>query len=134
MGLPRWKHELTSTTTPCEAGLEALVELEKGDFIGRDALLTRRGETGRRLAGLIVDAAGVWLWGDEPIFHEGHAVALTIGCGYGHRVGKLIASSRLPVELSAPGTALEVEVLGARVPCRVVSTPLYRRITGSSKP
>ena len=33
----------------------------------------------------------------------------------------------LPVELTAPGTALEVEVLGARVPCRVVSMPLYRR-------
>ena len=63
----------------------------------------------------------------DAIFHEGHAVALTIGCGYGHRVGKLIASSCLPVELTAPGTALEVEVLGARVPCRVVSMPLYRR-------
>ena len=124
MGLPRWKHEMTSTTTPREAGLDTLVDLEKGDFTGRDALLARRRGAGRRLAGLTVDAAGIWLWGDEPIFHEGQAVALTIGCGYGHRVGKLIASSCLPVELAVPGTALEVEALGARAPCRVVSMPL----------
>ena len=119
---------------PHEAGLETLIDLEKGDFVGRESLLARSGGTGRRLAGLTVDAAGVWLWGDEPIFHEGMAVALTIGGGYGHRVGKLIASSRLPVELTAPGTALEVEVLGERVPCRVVSMPLYHRIMGSWTP
>ena len=73
-------------------------------------------------------------WGDEPVFHEGEAVALTIGCGYGHRVGRLVASSCLPVELTAPGTELEVEVLGERVPCRVVPMPLYRRVMASSKP
>ena len=125
MGLPRWKHEMTSTTTPCEAGLDTLVALEKGDFIGREALPARRWGTGRRLAGLTVDATGIWLWGDEPVLHQNHAVALTIGCGYGHRVGRLIALSCLPVELTTPETALEVEVLGARVPCRVVSMPLY---------
>ena len=127
MGLTRWKHELTSTSTPYEAGLETLVYLEKGDFIGRDALLAHRRETGRRLAWLTVEASDTWLWGDEPIFHEGRAVALTIRCSYGHRVGKLIASSHLPVELAAPGTPLEVEVLGTRVPCHVVSMPLYAR-------
>ena len=76
--------------------------------------------------GLTVDAAGIWLWGDEPILHEDRAVALTIGCGYGHRVGKLIALAYLPVDLAAPGTELEVEVLGTRVPCGVAAMPLYR--------
>ena len=133
MGLPRWKHEITSTSSPHEAGLEALVDLEKGDFIGRDALLKHRRGTGRRLVGLIVDAAGIWLWGDEPVLHEGRAVALTTGGGYGHRVGKLIALSCLPVESAAPGTALEVEVPGARVPCRVVSMPLYDHTAASAK-
>ena len=134
MGLPSWKHEVTSTTSPHEAGLEILIDVGEGDFVGRESLPARRRETCRRLAWLTVDAAGVWLWGDEPIFHEKKPVALTIGGGYGHRVGKLIASSRIPVELTAPGTLLEVEVLGARVPCRIVSMPLHRRITGSSKP
>ena len=133
MGLPRWKQEMTSTTTPCEAGLEALVDLDKGDFPGRDALLSHRRGTGRRLVGLIVDAAGIWLWGDEAVLHEDRAVALTIGCGYGYRVGKLIALTFLPVGLAAPGTALEVEVLGTCVPCRVSAMPLYRFASGEVK-
>ena len=133
MGLPRWKHEMTSTSSPYEMGLETLIDLEKGDFIGRDALLACGRETGRRLAGLAVDAADIWLWGDEPILHEGRAVALTIGCGCGHRVGKLIALAYLSVDLAAPGTALEVEVLGARVSCRAVSMPLYDRTAASAR-
>ena len=53
--------------------------------------------------------------------------------GYGD-IGRFRVERYLPVELTAPGTALEVEVLGERVPCRVVPMPLYRRIMGSSKP
>ena len=133
MGLPKWKQELTSTTTPHEAGLDALVDLEKCDFVGREALLTHRRGTGRKLTGLTVDTAGIWLWGDEPVLHDDQAVALTIGCGYGYRVGKLIAMTYLPVDLAAPGTALEVEVLGTRVPCRVSAMPLYRFATDEVK-
>lgn len=53
--------------------------------------------------------------------------------GYGY-IGRFRVERYLPVELTAPGTTLEVEVLGVRVPRRVVSMPLYRRVMESSKP
>lgn len=59
--------------------------------------------------------------------------ARTIGCGYGHRVGKLIASSCLPVDLVTRGTAMEVEAPGTRVRCRVSAMPLHRCVPGEVK-
>ncbi len=130
VGRASWKSELVLTTTPAEAGLDGLVDLEKGDFIGRQALIKRAASGAqRRLVGLVVEIgeSGAWIWGHEAIFADGRAVALTLSTGYGHRVGKSIALAFLPVELAEPGTALEVEVLGERLTATVVRMPLYVR-------
>ena len=127
MGLPRWKTELTANTSPLEAGLDDLVDPDKGEFIGRAAVIEqRRHGMSHRLAGLVVELHGGkgWLWGDEAIFHDGRAVALTLSAGFGHRLGKHIALASLPADAAKPGTALEVEVLGERVPATVVRLPL----------
>ena len=126
VGAPRWKIELTVTTSPLEAGLDGLVDPDKGEFIGRAAVIEQRRQgISHRLAGLAVDidAGEGWLWGDEAIFHDGRAVALTLSAGYGHRVCKNIALATLPTDVAQPGTALEVEVLGERLAATVVAMP-----------
>jgi len=50
---------------------------------------------------------------------------MTSSGGYGHRVGKSIALGYIPPEFAAPGTKLEVEVLGKKLPAEVVSMPMY---------
>jgi dimethylglycine dehydrogenase len=130
VGQAGWKSELALTTTPAEAGLDGLIDFDKGDFIGRAALGKGAGSGARRrLAGLVVEIgeSGAWIWGNEAVLSDDRAVALTLSAGYGHRVGKSIALAFLPVELSEPGTALEVEVLGQRLAARVVRMPLYVR-------
>ena len=132
VGMPRWKTEFTVTTSPLEAGLESLVDPDKGDFIGRAAVIEQQRQgISHRLAGLAVDLDGAdaYLWGDEAILHDGRAVALTLSAGYGHRVGKTIALATLPADVAKPGTALEVEVLGERMAATVVAMPLYDRET-----
>ena len=136
VGRAGWKSELALTTTPVEAGLEGLIDFDKGDFIGRAALIERAGlGVARRLAGLVVETGenGAWPWGNEAVLADGRAVALTLSTGYGHRVEKSIALASLPVALAEPGTALEVEVLGERLAATVVRMPLYSRKDGSRR-
>lgn len=74
MGYALYGHELTEEISPLEAGLQWVTHLDKGDFIGRDALLAQK-EAGleRRRVGLIVNGAGiprqgcVLFQGDQPV-------------------------------------------------------------------
>jgi dimethylglycine dehydrogenase len=52
---------------------------------------------------------------------------MTSSGGYGHRVEKSIALGYVPPEISSPGTKLEVEVLGKKLPAEVVAMPIYDR-------
>jgi dimethylglycine dehydrogenase len=121
-----WGADLSADWTPLEAGLERFVAFDKGDFVGREALLRQR-ERGveRLLACLVVDVDGADAHGYEPVLAGGEIAGYVASGGYGHTVGASIALSYLPVELTAPGTELEVELLGERRPARVVEQPLY---------
>ena len=64
-------------------------------------------------------------WGYNPIFNGSDRVGMTSSGGYGHRVDKSIALGYVPPEFAAPGTKLDVEVLGKKFPAEVVSMPMY---------
>ena len=63
--------------------------------------------------------------GFEPVFANGDPVAYVASGGYGHRVEKSIAFSYLPKELAAPGTQLEVDIVGVRRSASVAEESLY---------
>ena len=64
-----WGADLNTEVTPLEAGLERFVAFDKGDFIGRDALLRQRREgVAKRLATLEVDAVDADCWGNEAVW------------------------------------------------------------------
>ncbi|NJC88218.1 MAG: glycine cleavage system aminomethyltransferase GcvT [Desulfuromonas sp.] len=59
-GYALYGHELSSTISPLEAGLGWIVKLEKGDFVGRDALLKQKAAgIPRRLVGLAMVERGI---------------------------------------------------------------------------
>jgi dimethylglycine dehydrogenase len=122
-----WGADMSADYTPLEAGLERFVAFDKGDFVGRDALVAQRDAGGPRirLSTLVVDEDGVDAHGYEPVYSRGELVSYVMAGGYGHTVDRSIALSYLPVELAADGTALDVEILGDRRPARVVEAPLY---------
>jgi glycine cleavage system aminomethyltransferase T/glycine/D-amino acid oxidase-like deaminating enzyme len=103
--------DVTTEHDPYEAGLGSAVRLDKGYFLGRDALVGRSEATvSRRLTRLDVD--GVVL-GKEPVYVEGRVA------GYVTSGGDGTAYAWLPVEYSVPGTPVEIEYFGTRVPGRV---------------
>jgi dimethylglycine dehydrogenase len=121
-----WGVDMTADWTPLEAGMERFVALDKGDFIGRDALL-RQQERGveRELACLVIDADDADPHGYEPVLVGDEVIGYVAAGGYGHTVAKTIALAYLPTAYLEPGTDLEVKILGARRSARVVKQPLY---------
>ena len=122
-----WGADMSADYTPLEAGLERFVDFDKGEFIGRDALVLQRDGGGPRirLCCLAVDAADADAHAYEPIYANGELVSYVMAGGYGHTVGQSIALAYLPTEHTGDGTELEVEILGDRRPARVVAQPLY---------
>jgi 4-methylaminobutanoate oxidase (formaldehyde-forming) len=83
-----WGHDIGPKDTPLEAGMSFAVSWEKGDFIGRDALLTQRSEgVRRRLVHFAVDGDSPLLLHDEPIYRDGKRAGLTTSGGLGFRTG-----------------------------------------------
>lgn len=122
-----WGADLSADWTPLQAGFERFVAFDKGDFVGREALLAER-ESGPAwvLSCLVVDADDADAHGHEPIYAGGpQPVAYVASGGYGHTVEASIALAYLRPEHATAGTELEVEILGARRAARVVEQPIY---------
>ncbi len=125
MSYALYGHELDESTTPLEARLGWVVKLEKGDFVGRDALATQKAEGVRKtLVGFEVKGAGIARAGAR-IYGPGAQTAVgTVTSGTMSPTRKhAIGLGYVPPELAAVGTALEVDVRGRRVPVRVAETP-----------
>jgi dimethylglycine dehydrogenase len=122
-----WGADMSADWTPLQAGLGRFVAFDKGDFVGREALLAQREQgVDRELACLVVEGAEHDCHGYEPVYDgTGPPIAYVASGGYGHVVQKSIALTYLPVEDARPGTALSVELLGERYAARVVGQPLY---------
>ncbi|RLB91535.1 MAG: dimethylglycine dehydrogenase [Deltaproteobacteria bacterium] len=118
--------EMNSERTPLEAGLERFVNFNKGNFLGRQALIQQK-ETGlaENLVLMTVETDDADTIGDEPIFQGNEIVGRVTSGGYGHTVGKSLAMAYVKSEFAKPGTRLDISVLGKRCPAQVVPTAYY---------
>ncbi|MBI2962924.1 MAG: glycine cleavage system aminomethyltransferase GcvT [Deltaproteobacteria bacterium] len=120
-------NDIDEDTTPLEAGLDWVVKLDKGDFIGRDALVRQRAEgLRRRLVGLRMDGGAPPRHGYR-VLRDGRPVGVvtsgtkspTLGCG--------IALAMVERSTAEIGTRLEVEIRSRQHPAQVVPLPFVRK-------
>jgi 4-methylaminobutanoate oxidase (formaldehyde-forming) len=123
-----WSAEISPDYTPYEAGLGFAVKLDKGDFLGREALLKQK-EAGlkRKLCCLTLDDKRTVVLGKEPITlpGTGEVVTWVASGGYGYSVEESMAFAYLPIQLAKSGTRLEIEVFGEKVGATVQTMPLW---------
>jgi glycine cleavage system T protein len=120
-----WGSDIGPEVDPYQAGLGFCVKLDKGDFIGREALLRKReAPADTRLACLVLEEPHSVALGSEPVRVGGEIVGRVTSGGYGYAVGRSIAYAFVPAGVET-GTAVEVEIFGAWVPGRVSEEPLY---------
>jgi len=120
-------HEIHASITPWEADLAWIVKLEKGDFMGREALVGQqaRGVT-RKLKGFEMLGRGIGRDGYEVMLDGAGAGWVTSG-GPAPTLGKNIGLCYLPTAHAEMGRSIQVLIRGQPVDAVTVSTPFYRR-------
>jgi dimethylglycine oxidase len=125
-GYRLWGQDIHTEHTPYEAGLATAVAMQKGEFIGREALLNSAARgVSRRLVCLTLDDPAVVPMGQEPILEGERVLGYVTSANYGYTVRRSIAYGYVPVPSAAPGTKVEVLYFGRRYPATVVAEPLY---------
>lgn len=125
-GYRYWSGDIGPDYTPYEAGLGFAVKLNKGNFIGREALIKQQ-ETGihKKLCCITLDDPRAIAIGNEPVRHNDRVVGWITSASYGYSVQKSIAYTYLPVDLAKIGASLDVEMLGERIRAVVAQDPQW---------
>ena len=119
--------ELSIEYSAYESGLHRFVHPNKGQFIGRDALVERHGagDTWRFVSMEVDGVTDADARGSEPILLEGQMVGRATNGGYGWRLEKSIALGMVRPEFGETGTELDIQILGERRRARVVGESPY---------
>src|ERR1022692_4793847 len=120
-------HEIDASISPLEADLGWIVKLDKGEFVGRDALLKQK-ESGirRKLIGFEMCARGIARDGYE-VFLNGAAAGWVTSGGPAPSLNKNIGLCYLPAEQSVPAARIQVMIRNQPVDAVTVETPFYKR-------
>ena len=120
-------HEIDETTTPLHAGLGWICKLNKGEFLGREALLRQKEMVlDRVLVGIEMqdrmiarDGCLVWAGGKQ--------VGRVTSGSPAPFLKKNIGMAYVPPECKAPGTPIAIEIRGNQAPAQIVPMPFYKR-------
>ncbi|HKR27339.1 MAG TPA: glycine cleavage system aminomethyltransferase GcvT [Acidobacteriaceae bacterium] len=127
--LSLYGHEISDTINVFEAGLDRFCKLEKGPFIGSEALqqVQAAGGPERRLVGLEMIDRGIARDGYRVFSPDGNAIGYVTSGSPAPFLKKNIALAYVPREFAAPDTELAVEIRNNPVKARVVPIPFYRK-------
>ena len=132
-GYRDYGHDIDNTDDPIETGLGFAVDFNKPDgFIGRDALLARkgRGPTQRRLVQVLLLDPGPLMFHAEVVHRNGEAVGYVRAASYGHTLGGAVGLAMIEPKQTVDAAYLaagewQVEVAGRCYPAAVSLRPLY---------
>jgi dimethylglycine dehydrogenase len=121
--------ELSIEYNAYESGLDRFVHPNKGQFIGRDALVAAR-ETGLNWNFVTMEVHGIkdkWsdARGSEPIYRRSKLIGRATNGGFGFRVNKSLALAMVRPEHASLGTELEIKILGKKFKTTVIAESPY---------
>ncbi|TMG65515.1 MAG: FAD-dependent oxidoreductase [Chloroflexi bacterium] len=120
-----WGADIGPEVDPYQAGLGFSVKLDKGDFIGREALLEKRESPAEtKLACLVLDDPRSIALGSEPVRIDGEIAGRVTSGGYGYTVGQSIAYAYIPAACPID-TRVEIDIFGTWIGGRVAKEPVY---------
>lgn len=125
-GFLHWKADLITEFDPFETGLARFVALDKGDFIGKAALLERRvAGPGRKLVTLRIDSAHAPAHPGASLMLADKVVGTITSGAYGHRVGMNLAYAFIAPDLARTGAVMDLDLCGERVAAQVIEPSPY---------
>ncbi len=121
-------NDLSPDRTPIEAGLGFFVDLDKGDFIGREVLARQKADgPAQRLVALEYTDKGAPPRAHYPVLDAAGQVVAELSSGVlSPSTGKGIGMAYVPAAMAKVGTAFAVDVRGRQFPAKVVKKPFYK--------
>ena len=122
--MPLYGHELNEDVDPLTAGLGWAVKLDKGEFIGRDAI---------KAMTITLNRVGLELEGKRAareqslVVLDGKTIGTVTSGSFVPHLEKSIAMAYVPKAHAAVGTKLAIDVKGSLLPATVVPLPFYKR-------
>jgi 4-methylaminobutanoate oxidase (formaldehyde-forming) len=129
-GFRHFGHDITDEDHVLEAGLGFAVKTNKGDFIGRDAVLKKReAGLGRRMLQFKLRDPAPLLFHNEALVRDGKIVSIITSGDYGHHLGGAIGMGYVPcageTEEQVLASNYEIEIAGERFGAEASIRPMY---------
>ncbi|MBP3960255.1 glycine cleavage system aminomethyltransferase GcvT [Gemmata sp. G18] len=126
--MPLYGHELNETIDPIHAGLAWAVKLDKGDFIGRDAIQQAAADTQKPVrVGLEIEGKRAAREGCVLTDADGTPVGTVTSGSLCPGLDKSLAMAYVDPQFASVGSALDVDLRGTKIPATVVPLPFYKR-------
>ena len=122
-------HEISEEINVLEAGLDRWLKLDKGSFLGRDALLAVQASGGpkRKIVGLEMQERGIARDGYEVFDLDGNSIGTVTSGSPAPFLKTNIAMALVPASVVASGADVLVDVRGNRVRAKQTPLPFYKR-------
>ncbi len=125
--LPLYGQELSPDISPLEAGLGMFVKFDKGDFIGREALLRQKTEgVPRKLVGVEMVDRGIPR-AHYPVYADGRKIGEVTTGTQSPTLKRNLGLALIDAKYSELGTEIWVDIRGKQLKARVVKTPFYKK-------
>jgi aminomethyltransferase len=128
-GMSLYGHEISEEINVFEGGLDRWLKLEKGNFIGRDALLAIQAAGGpkRKIVALEMLDRGIARDGYFVLSSEGEQIGVVTSGSPAPFLKTNIALALVPTELAATGAEVIVQCRANQVRAKQVPIPFYKR-------
>ena len=124
-GYRAWGSDIGPEADPYQSGLGFCVKLDKGEFIGRAALVEKREKPAEtKLSCIVLDDPRAVVLGSEPVRVDGKVVGRVTSGGYGYTVEKSIAYAYVPTA-TPDDQPVEIDIFGTWIGGRTAQDPLY---------
>ena len=125
-GYHGWGSDFGTEYTLYDAGLAGFANLNKGDFIGRDAVVKAAEQNPAwQFAGFVVDSPDADALPSDPVMLDGKVVGYVTSASEGFRLGKRLALGYVEGGLAEQGKVFEIEILGRACRAEVAPLPFY---------
>jgi len=131
--MPLYGHELSDLIDPFSAGLGWAVKLDKGEFVGREALEGYKERPPKSRVGLTLAGKRIARQG-SGVFLENREVGAVTSGTYSPTLQVSLGMAYVEPGLDVPGTKLFVDIRGHREPAQVVALPFYKRARKAAGP
>ena len=119
--------EMSIEYSPFESSLDRFVHLNKGNFIGRDALVQwqQKGFQNKLVTLEVKEVKDADTLGNNPIYKGDKVIGRATGGNYGFRVEKSLAIGMVLPDYAAVGSKLTMDILGTTYDVEVIQDSPY---------